>query len=186
MMPRLKHQRRPLDLHPRSGGVALRACLAMASARSLAGWNLRQYCLKPTCGGHPRVRGMHTANARRAHGPARSKRKANMTKFAGPSAQGVFRSRINWCGGVYLKIIQRARGAPGAKVGQTCFPNLPLTSPPPPLDRCQALRRDFLGLFRAILGPSWAILGHFGANLAPSWTILGSRCPPNSQNINVP
>jgi len=62
-------------------------------------------------------------------------------------------------------------------VGQTCLPNLSLTSPPPPLDRCQAPRRDLLGPSRAILGPSWAILGHFGANLAPSWGQDGPQQP---------
>ena len=31
-----------------------------------------------------------------------------------------------WCVDVYFEIVKRARGAPGAMVGQTCFPNLRL------------------------------------------------------------
>ena len=87
----------------------------------------------------------------------------SIRKFAGPSAQGVFRSCINWFVGVFFLIIPCARGAPGAKVGQTCFPNLPPTSP-----------RSVSGPKKGLLGPISGHLGTILGYLGPLWGQLGA------------
>ena len=74
-------------------------------------------------------------------------------------------------------------GSPGA---QMCVLDLPLTSPRPPVDRCQAILGDFL----APLGAKWPkcdfddpymVLGTFcpprGAQVAPFGRLCGSRAP---------
>ena len=83
----------------------------------------------------------------------------------------------------YLKIIPRARGAPGAMVFQRCLPFLPSIGVRDAdlHGHVQVFFRVFhlgpswghLGPSWAIWGPSWAILGPSWGHLGPSWAILG-------------
>ena len=112
-------------------------------------------------------------------------------KFAGPSAQGVLKSRIDWCVGVLFRNDTARAGRPRGhgRPNMLRFPpvSLPFFSPRSQSGLSAHIRSCSvflcflswgpLGPSWRYLGPSWghlgAILGPLGALLGPSWGLLG-------------
>ena len=74
-----------------------------------------------------------------------------------------------------LKIVPRARGAPGAMVGQTCLPFLGSIGVKPQEEP-----------FWVQLGPSWGLLGPSLGFLGPLGAILESKCTGKAKILIFP